>query len=357
MESRIDRMHAEQVMDHYQGAVVAALSMSVNDFVVRCDVSGGAFAVTLPPVVEATGKLYTIKVVADAAAGAAPNDLTITTKGTAPNKDAIRWNGDIVLDRAGDSVVLFSDGEEWHRMLISDGQPIHHTKHVHEMFDLPFVAGSKAGDGVPSGTGGDENLILCGSGNILEWHVLGTQTILNFDWDDPGLDAGSLDAAANDGAEISAGIGAGAPVQFTVGTDPAFYFKMRFSIEDVSGSDDCAMGFRKQEAYQANIDDYDEMAALNVIAGAINIETILNTGATTTTDTTDAWADTTTHTLCVKVSKAGVVTYEIDDAAPTATAAFTFDAGEVVIPFFYLLNDTDLHGYVVLYELECGYQA
>ena len=243
-------------------------------------------------------------------------------------------------------------------MLMNTGMPVNHRKHIHEMFDLPFVAGSKAGDGVPSGTGGDENIILCGSGNAFEWHVLGTQTILNFDWEEPGLDAGSLDATADDGAEISTGIGAGAPVQFTVGTDPAFYFKMRFSIEDITGTDDCAMGFRKREAYQANVDDYDEMAVLNVISGAIYIETITKPGAATVpTDTTDTWSDTTTHTLCVKVSSAGVVTYEIDGVAPTAIAAFTFTTGTVLIPFFYLLNHTDLHGYAVIYEWECGYQA
>ena len=50
---------------------------------------------------------------------------------------------------------------------------------------------------------------------------------------------------------------------------------MKFAIADVSDTDDCAFGFRKVEAYQANIDDYDEMAALNVISGDIKIETIL----------------------------------------------------------------------------------
>jgi hypothetical protein len=62
-------------------------------------------------------------------------------------------------------------------------------------------------------------------------------------------------------------------------------------LSDVDGTDDCAIGWRKAEAYQAAIDSYDEMAAINVIAGAIKIETILNNGTTATTDTTDTIAD------------------------------------------------------------------
>lgn len=354
MESRIDRMHAEQMMDHYQGAIIAALSMSVNDFVVRCDVSGGAFAVTLPPVVEATGKLYTIKIVADAAAGAAPNNLTITTKGTAPNKDAIRWNGDIVLSRAGDSVVLFSDGEEWHRMLVSDGKPIHHTKHVHEMFELPFVSADVLDGGTPSTT--TENCMICASGNVFSIMGIVGQTLSGPAWDNPGIDL-AMDQVENDGVEMTSGIGAGNPVQFTVGTDPAFFFKVRMTLTDVSGNDVLVTGLRKREAFQADYNAYDEMAGLNMVSGDIKIETILNNAATTVTDTTDNWGDAETHTLKILVSAAGVVTYEIDDAAPTATAAFTFDTGEVVIPFISMLQDANLNEGIIILEWECGYQA
>ena len=38
------------------------------------------------------------------------------------------------------------------------------------------------------------------------------------------------------------------------------------------------------------------------------------------------------------VSKAGAVTYQIDGAAPSTTAAFSFDAGEVVTPFLSFLQ-------------------
>ena len=134
--------------------------------------------------------------------------------------------------------------------------------------------------------------------------------------------------------------------RFTVGKQ-AFSAELTFSIEDVSGTDDCAFGFAKVEAHAAAIDNRDEMAVLNVISGDINIETILNNGATTTTDTTDNWADTATHSLKVAVDIAGAVTYKIDGNDPTTTAAFSFDIGEVVTPSFYMLQAGDLTGAVV----------
>ena len=137
---------------------------------------------------------------------------------------------------------------------------------------------------------------------------------------------------------------------------PAFYMEMKFEISDVSDTDDCAFGFRKVEASQAAIDDYDEMACLNVIAGDIKIETILNGGGTTTTDTTDNWGDYETHTLKVLVSNAGVVTYEIDGAAPTTTAAFTFDEDEAVTPFGFFLNDGTGDPKILYKELSFGLQ-
>jgi hypothetical protein len=211
------------------------------------------------------------------------------------------------------------------------------------------------GGGAATGTAGDENQLIMGT-NIFEYHILGTQTITGPVASADGLNVG-MDQTANDGAEFTMGITANDKHAFTVGTDAAFFAKGTFTIPDVSGTDDFAFGFRKAEAYQAAIDDYDEMAALNVISGNINIETILNNAATTTTDTTDDWADAASHSLTVKVSAAGVVTYEIDDAAPTATAAFTFDDAEVVIPFFYYLHHTDVAGAIIWESFECGYQS
>jgi len=218
----------------------------------------------------------------------------------------------------------------------------------------PIASISGAG-GAATGTAGDENMLMW-PGLTLEYHILGTQTIVFPSMTTTGLDIGSLDQTANDGLELCPGINSDHDQRFVVGTDAPFYAEAKIKVADVSGTDDLAFGFRKVEAYQANIDDYDEMAVLNVISGDINIETILNGAATTTTDTTDNLADAGTVSLKVLVSAAGVVTYQIDGAAPTTTAAFTFDDAEVLVPFLYFLQDTDIAGTVELIHWEAGHQ-
>ena len=77
--------------------------------------------------------------------------------------------------------------------------------------------------------------------------------------------------------------------------------------------------------------------------------------ATTSTDTTDNWADGESHTLRIDVSSTGIVTYKIDGATPTVLpAAYTFDDGEVVTPFFYLLHTSDASESLILESFTCG---
>jgi len=228
------------------------------------------------------------------------------------------------------------------------------ARHTKETFDSNPVT-AKIGGGAAGGTTGDENAMLFPN-NAFEYHILGTQTITA-----PSLVAGGLnigmDQTDNDGVEIGQGITARSTGAFVVGTD-AFYLKATVTIATVAGTDDFAVGFRKAEAYQANVDDYDEMAALNVIAGDIKIETILNNGDTTTTDTTDDLADATEVELGVFVDINGAVTYTIDGVAPTVTAAFSFDATEVVVPFLYMLQANAAQtGVVALSDWECGLQS
>lgn len=216
------------------------------------------------------------------------------------------------------------------------------------------ISAQLKGGGAATGTGGDENVLHAGL-NIFEYHILGTQTITSPAQHADGLNIG-MDQTENDGVELGQGITSVCKHAFTVGTADAFFFRVKFMITNVSGTDDCAIGFRKAEAYQANIDDYDEMAALNVISGNITIETILNAGATSPTDTTDDWADAETHELEVRIDGAGNATFLIDGAAPTTTATFQFDAAEVVVPFFYFLHAAaPVAGAVVIKEWECGY--
>lgn len=226
------------------------------------------------------------------------------------------------------------------------------VKGGYDTFQNQPICVADAGGGPATGTTGDVDYMYTGAG-LYEYHIKGTQTILGPVRVAGGLNIG-MDQTADDGVEICPGVLAGHKQAFTVGTDGPFYFTVKFSIADVSGTDDCAIGFRKVEAYQAAIDNYDEMAALNVISGNIYTETILNNAATVATDTTEDWADGETHILGVYVDRDGAVTYTLDGVAPATTVAYSFDAGEVVTPFIYMLNDTDLAGEINLIEWDCA---
>lgn len=204
-----------------------------------------------------------------------------------------------------------------------------------------------------SGATGATNILLAGR-NIFEYHIKGAgQTILVPQLAAGGLDI-SLDQTSAEGVEITQGITARSPGAFTVGTDGPFFFSAKLDVEDVSGAAELAVGFRKAASFTANLDDYTDFAVLNAQAGTINIETALNNAATVTTDTTETWADGASHTLTVKVSRAGVVTYEVDGAAPGTVAAYTFDAGDVVVPVLFFLHGADVAGAVLLERWECG---
>jgi len=347
---RYDRSSAEVAITERQFTThTAAYSMLAQDYLIRASTAGGAWTLTLPFAHEAAGHMYTIKLVTGLDTAAAPNALTITSRG-----DSLRWRGDILLRRSGQSVILMSDGDEWHVIEASIGVRVPQRKGFHEMFEMPFVVADVADGGPPAASG--KQMIVCASGNVFTLNSIVGQTLTGPAWDDPGMDL-AMDQTDNDGVEISVPLGANSPHAFVIGTDPAFYCRARFSIADVSGTDDMLVGFRRREAFQAAVDNYADMAALNVISGAINIETILNDAPTTTTDTTNTWADTTTHVLEVRVSAIGAVTYRIDGVVPAVVAAFTFDNGDPVVPFIYALQAADLSGAIQVLEWECGYQA
>ena len=175
-----------------------------------------------------------------------------------------------------------------------------------------------------SGATGEINQWGFRCGNTLAVHAIGTQTLLA-----PALNAAGLDVSGdqlnNDGWSIrgrsASALGALNKDNFIVGTSAAFYFKVKFSIADVSGIDDLRCGFAKVEAHNADPDGLDELAAMHVVSGDIKTTTIINNASTVTTDLTNPssgdWADGATHTFKILVSAAGVVTYELDDTAPT----------------------------------------
>jgi hypothetical protein len=231
------------------------------------------------------------------------------------------------------------------------------------IFQSNPIVQSAANTGVaPTGATGDVNIVLCQEGVDMEEFVIGAgQTILA-----PRMDANGLlvsgDLTVAEGYEYNFGAArTNSRHAFTIGTSPAFFFELRFRINDMDGADPYMFGFRKSEANNATWESYTDYAAIgmNATTSATQIVTIteLNAGGTTITNTTDNWGgDGTVNTLQVLVSAAGVVTYTINGAAPSVPAAFTFDAADVVVPFIRVEHSASPTA-VNLVWMKIGYQA
>lgn len=230
-------------------------------------------------------------------------------------------------------------------------------------FEASPILQSAANTGVaPTGATGDVNLLSFQEGMIMENFVLGAgQTIIA-----PRMDANGLlisgDLTATEGYEYNfSGARDNARHSFTIGTDPAFFMLCTFRIADISGMENFLMGFKRSgAANNANFALYTDFATIGtsdaVAPGDCVIQTQLNTGGVVTTDTNDPWNDTTVHEIGVYVSAAGVVTYTVDGIAPTVTAAFTFDATDVVCPFWRHIFNAVAPGEFHIQNLQIGYQ-
>ena len=224
----------------------------------------------------------------------------------------------------------------------------------------PTMTSAGTGGGVATGATGDVNLMAF-AGFTMEQFILGAgQTIISPRMGVAGLDI-ALDQTSNDGAEYNFGAARlNSPHAKTIGTSAAFQIVVTVDIVDVSGCEPLLFGWRKVEANNATITSYTDYASIGLdneaFVGNAVISTELNSGGTTNTDTSDAWADGASHEIAVLVSASGVVTYTFDGGAPTATAAFTFDSTDVVVPFCHFLHGADLAGAVEVTSLQIGFQ-
>lgn len=216
---------------------------------------------------------------------------------------------------------------------------------------------SLKGGAAATGTAGDVNVLRTGNPWAVEheYAIIGSQAIVSpvlTTSGGGGLDV-SLDLTLADGMELmfggsQAGVARG-KLGFTVGTDRPFFAKLTIHSLDVSGSTPLVFGFRKAQAFNATFATYTDFVAigLNDATGNILTVTDVNNVGEITTDTGVDWADDTARTFKILVGgpgvASGVVQYFIDGDKQLAPPTFTFDAGDVIFPFFRHQQITDVN--------------
>jgi len=213
----------------------------------------------------------------------------------------------------------------------------------------------------PTGVAGDINLIMTQGDNIMQEFVITAQAILAPRMTATGLEIGG-DQIATNGWEYN--WGANTPINrfaFTAQTSAAFFIEATFNVATVANVEYLWLGFRRDAANNASFAAYTDGAMIGLYpttAATVGIiAQSLNGPAWGYTNTTNAWANGTVHTVRVNVSAAGVVTYLIDGVAPAAIPAVqTFDAGDIIIPWIGIKQAAAAFTAVKLTQLAVGYQ-
>jgi len=95
--------HDKVIVDKFHNPY-ADYEMTTRDYVLRPYTVDEAITITLPPVTEAKGRIYSIVV------GAATGAFTVTIQDRDESED---WIADIVLSEKGQGVFAYSDGRHW----------------------------------------------------------------------------------------------------------------------------------------------------------------------------------------------------------------------------------------------------
>ena len=107
---RNNEQHYREIVDKYHDPFVS-FQMNTWDYVLRPSTVGEAITITLPPVSEAKGRFYSI------IARTITGNFYITVQ---DKNDSEGWEGDFVLDAAGEGQLLYSDGLKWMLRTFSD---------------------------------------------------------------------------------------------------------------------------------------------------------------------------------------------------------------------------------------------
>ena len=185
-----------------------------------------------------------------------------------------------------------------------------------------------------------------------------------------------LDGETTDNCGMELSIGGSSTIandanKYIVGTH-AGYIDATFWTTDWDDYDNVSIGFRKVQAHQAGhnaivaAQSGDPLYTDFVSYGAqtvndIGISTALNDAAGIYQDTGDNPADSQNLRLRVSLSSAGAITYtwvvnaiagEGALAAPTTTVAYTFDSGDVIVPYVTTLKNANADVELLLKDIK-----
>lgn len=105
LQPKTSRLHGDQDIQKTLFPVTT-VSLGINDQVVRALTATGAYTITLPSVVEAKGRIYTLHMISRTGS----ENITIQDKADDAGLT------DITFNLADDNVVLYSDGHLWHTL-------------------------------------------------------------------------------------------------------------------------------------------------------------------------------------------------------------------------------------------------
>lgn len=252
-------------------------------------------------------------------------------------KQRIVW----VDNGAGASVVNLAGylaiEKELHRLVgVVYGQDPNATL---EFFDKNFLIQGPLG-AVPIATTSLKNKFITPYG-LLNHYNIGGQTIVA-----PSQGASGLlieqDATATEGAHYCAEVATACPQQFVVGKT-AMTLVNKFSATTVANVVYMA-GFRVKEAFTADFNDYNNLAAIGTGASGSAVATygILANAATVTTTSTTNLVNSAVNTAVIEVAANGTVGVWMNDVKypvySAGTTPLVFPAGTVLIPFFQYTN-------------------
>lgn len=181
----------------------------------------------------------------------------------------------------------------------------------------------------------------------------------------------SVDATNNDGIEfapilaetiaLAAGVHDGsiaAPARtvngFTARSEDMFV-RVQLTLEDVSALDFVSLGFRLSQLPQTTLAGYTDYYVVNINNGALETRSKRNNGTESVTLSTETVADAGTLTVEVRVNRSGVAQALVRGALiASGQAGFTFDSGDLLIPFLLIQADSGDGGAVELSLWESG---